>query len=105
MLVQPGDGVRPLLKAIRGARRCIQIVIFRFDYQDIERALADAVSRGVAVHALIAHTNRAGEASLRERPDHGAAHGQLPGLLRRDQERRLMARAHVHETAVGVDAT
>jgi phosphatidylserine/phosphatidylglycerophosphate/cardiolipin synthase-like enzyme len=41
-------------------------VIFRFDQHEIERALANAVSRGVAVHALIAHTNRAGEEHLRE---------------------------------------
>src|SRR5690242_7305896 len=40
-------------------------MIFRFDQREIERALANAVSRGVAVHALIAHTNRAGEEGLR----------------------------------------
>jgi phosphatidylserine/phosphatidylglycerophosphate/cardiolipin synthase-like enzyme len=32
----------------------------------VEGALANAVGRGVAVHALIAHTNRAGEQSLRK---------------------------------------
>jgi phosphatidylserine/phosphatidylglycerophosphate/cardiolipin synthase-like enzyme len=41
-------------------------VIFRFDQREIERALAAAVSRGVPVHALIAHTNRAGEEILRK---------------------------------------
>jgi phosphatidylserine/phosphatidylglycerophosphate/cardiolipin synthase-like enzyme len=65
LLVQPEAGVRPLIKAIAGARRTIEIVIFRFDQREIERALANAVSRGVAVHALIAHTNRAGEENLR----------------------------------------
>lgn len=65
LLVQPGDGVQPLVKAIAGAKRTIQIVIFRFEQREIERALANAISRGVAVHALIAHTNRAGEESLR----------------------------------------
>ena len=65
LLVQPGDGVQPLVKAIASAKRSVEIVIFRFDQREIERALANAVSRGVAVHALIAHTNRAGEEGLR----------------------------------------
>lgn len=65
LLVQPADGVRPLVKAITSAKRSIEIVIFRFEQREIERALANAVSRGVAVHALIAHTNRAGEENLR----------------------------------------
>jgi phosphatidylserine/phosphatidylglycerophosphate/cardiolipin synthase-like enzyme len=43
----------------------VEIVIFRFDQRELERALANAVNRGVAVHALIAHTNRAGEDGLR----------------------------------------
>jgi cardiolipin synthase A/B len=66
LLIQPGAGVLPLIKGISSARRTIQIVIFRFDQREIERALANAVSRGVAVTALIAHTNRAGEESLRK---------------------------------------
>jgi cardiolipin synthase len=65
LLVQPGTGVLPLIKAITGAKKSVEIVIFRFDQREIERALANAVSRGVAVHALIAHTNRAGEENLR----------------------------------------
>jgi phosphatidylserine/phosphatidylglycerophosphate/cardiolipin synthase-like enzyme len=66
LLVQPGDGVLPLIKGITGARRSVEIVIFRFDQREVERALANAVNRGVFVHALIAHTNRAGEESLRQ---------------------------------------
>ena len=66
LLIQPGAGVLPLIKGISAARRTIQIVIFRFDQTEIERALANAVSRGVSVNALIAHTNRAGEESLRK---------------------------------------
>ncbi len=65
LLVQPGDGVRPLVKGIAGARHSIEISIFRSQHREIERSLANAVSRGVAVHALIAHTNRAGAESLR----------------------------------------
>ncbi len=65
LLVQPNDGPHPLVRAIAHAKRTIEIMIFRFDQREIERALANAVSRGVAVHALIAHTNRSGEENLR----------------------------------------
>ena len=65
LLVQPDDGVRLLVKGIIDATRSIEIVIFRFDQKEIERALTNAVTRGVSVHALIAHTNRAGEENLR----------------------------------------
>jgi phosphatidylserine/phosphatidylglycerophosphate/cardiolipin synthase-like enzyme len=41
-------------------------VIFRFDRPEIERALIDAVERGVFVRALIAFTNRGGEEGLRK---------------------------------------
>jgi cardiolipin synthase len=67
LIIQPDAGVAPLLKAIAGARRRIDICIFRFDQLEIERALADAVQkRGVVVRALIAHTNKGGEAKLRK---------------------------------------
>lgn len=65
LLVQPGEGVLPLVKAICAAKSCIEIVIFRFDQREVERALANAVSRGVSVHALIASTNSAGAENLR----------------------------------------
>jgi phosphatidylserine/phosphatidylglycerophosphate/cardiolipin synthase-like enzyme len=58
--------VLPLIKGIAAARRSVQIAIFRFDQRELERALANAVSRGVSVTALIAHTNRAGEEGLRK---------------------------------------
>src|SRR5215472_948956 len=66
LLLQPGDGVMPLVKGITTAQHTVEILIFRFDRREIERALANAVSRGVSVHALIAHTNRSGEQALRE---------------------------------------
>src|SRR5579862_5486568 len=65
LLIQPGDGATPLLKGINSARHRVEIAIFRFDQREVERALANAVSRGVSVQALIAHTNRAGEENLR----------------------------------------
>jgi len=66
LVIQPGEGTKPLLKAIAAAKSQIDIMIFRFDERDIERALENAVGRGVAVHALIASKNRAGEENLRE---------------------------------------
>jgi cardiolipin synthase len=65
LLIQPEDGVAPLIKAINRARHILEIAIFRFDQKEIENALAHAVSRGVSVRALIAHTNRDGEQNLR----------------------------------------
>jgi len=66
LLVQPDDGSMPLVRAVRHARRQVQLVIFRFGMGDLEKALAGAVERGVAVHALIANTNRGGEKHLRK---------------------------------------
>src|ERR1700686_2984099 len=65
-LVQPGDGIMPLVKGINSAKKSVEILIFRFDRTEVERALANAVRRGVFVHALIAFTNRGGEKNLRE---------------------------------------
>lgn len=66
LIVQPGDGVASVLKAIKRAKKKIEIVIFRFDQAEIERALEDAAERGVFVHALIAYTNHGGEKNLRK---------------------------------------
>ena len=66
LIVQPEDGLTPLVKAIQKARTSIAVVIFRFDRVDMEKALAAAVARGVTVHVLIAHTNGGGEKRLRK---------------------------------------
>jgi phosphatidylserine/phosphatidylglycerophosphate/cardiolipin synthase-like enzyme len=66
LIIQPDDGITPLLMAIKRAKRTIDIVIFRFDRTEIEKALAQAVGRGVAVRALVAQTNRGGEKRLRK---------------------------------------
>jgi cardiolipin synthase len=63
--IQPRDGGAPLISAINNAKRSIEMLIFRFNRRDIEEALNAAVARGVRVHALIAHTNKGGEGSLR----------------------------------------
>ena len=66
LIIQPDDGLVPLVRAVRHAKQSIDIVIFRFDREELEKALAAAVARGVTVRALIAHTNRGGERSLRK---------------------------------------
>jgi cardiolipin synthase A/B len=66
LIIQPEAGVQPIVQAIRTARKKIDIFIFRFDRDEIEKALGSAVQRGVTVRALIAHTNRGGEARLRK---------------------------------------
>ncbi len=66
LIVEPLDGVAPLLAAIRRARKSVEIAIFRFDRKDVEMALKAAAARGVRVTALIAFTNRGGEERLRQ---------------------------------------
>ena len=66
LLVQPDDGVGPLLEAIEGATASIDLYIFRLDYPSVEKALADAVVRGVVVRTLIAHLNGSGDEALRK---------------------------------------
>jgi cardiolipin synthase A/B len=66
LLIQPGDGVEKLIRGISKAKKSVEIVVFRFDRSEIERALMEAVERGVFVHALIAFTNRGGEENLRK---------------------------------------
>ena len=66
LLVQPGDSVTALVRAIHGAKSSVEILIFRFDRGEMERALVRAAERGVFVHALIAYTNRGGEKHLRD---------------------------------------
>jgi phosphatidylserine/phosphatidylglycerophosphate/cardiolipin synthase-like enzyme len=66
LIIQPGDGITPLLAGIKSAKKSVDIVIFRFDWGDIETALKAAVGRGVVVHALIAYTNRGGDLNLRK---------------------------------------
>ena len=66
LIIQPGDGVDRLVKGIRKAKKSVEIMIFRLDREEIERALIDAVERGLFVHTLIAFTNRGGEEKLRE---------------------------------------
>jgi cardiolipin synthase len=66
LIVEPADGVAPLLAALARARKSVEIAIFRLDRKDIEAALVAAAARGVRVTALIAFANRGGERRLRQ---------------------------------------
>src|SRR5204863_8087192 len=65
LLIQPGAGVAALVKGIEKAQKSVEIIIFRFDRIEIERARANAVKRGLSVHALIAFTNHGCGKNLR----------------------------------------
>lgn len=77
LIIQPEAGVVPIIQAIKTAKKSIDVFIFRFDRDDVEQALGAAVTRGVVVRALIAHTNRGGEARLRKLEQRLLAHGVL----------------------------
>jgi len=66
LIVLPEDGIKPLLKAIDGARRSLDLIIFRFDLKEVEKAIEAAVPRGVNVRALIAHTHKGSDKRLRQ---------------------------------------
>jgi cardiolipin synthase len=66
LIIQPEAGFAPVIKAIKRARKTIDIAIFRLNLAEVEKALAGAVQRGVRVRVLVAHTNRGGESRLRK---------------------------------------
>ena len=66
IIVQPADGIEPLLTAIKSAQKTIDLLIFRFDLKELEKAIEAAVARGVNVSALIAHTHKGPDKRLRQ---------------------------------------
>lgn len=66
LIVQPTDGLKPVLAAVEKAESTLDVVIFRFDLKPLEKAIEAAVKRGVKARALIAHTNSGGEKRLRQ---------------------------------------
>jgi phosphatidylserine/phosphatidylglycerophosphate/cardiolipin synthase-like enzyme len=66
LIVQPQDGLAPVLAAIKQAKKSIDLTVFRLDRGEVVKALAEAVERGVAVRALIARTNSSGDKALRK---------------------------------------
>jgi cardiolipin synthase A/B len=87
LTVQPEAGVGPIVRAIKTARKKVDVFIFRFDHVEIEKALTVAVQRGVVVRALIAHTNRGGEARLRKLEQRLLAGGVLVSRTANDLAR------------------
>lgn len=77
LIIQPEEGVSPLLAAIKSAKKRIDIAIFRADRKDIENALNAAAKRGVKVTALIAHVNRGGADNLRKLEIRFLEHGVI----------------------------
>ena len=66
LIVEPDAGIVPIVAAIKSAKKSIDVLIFRLDRDEVTRALEAAVGRGVAVRALIAHTNSGGSKTLRK---------------------------------------
>lgn len=66
LIIQPENGIVPLVHGINRAEKSIEVAIFRFDHVDIKHALEKAVARNVSVRALIANTNRGQEEQLRK---------------------------------------
>ena len=66
LIIEPNDGIAPIISAIKNAKKSVEVAIFRFDYKAIEAALNAAVLKGVKVTALIANTNRGGIKYLRD---------------------------------------
>ena len=65
LIIQPDDGLTPLLQAVKrqDEDRHPHLPVRP---PELEKALEAAVARGVVVRALIAHTNRGGEKTLRK---------------------------------------
>ena len=66
LIVQPEDGLDPVIRAVKSAKQTLDLIIFRFDSKPVEKVIQSAVERGVVVRALIAHTNSGGEKRLRQ---------------------------------------
>jgi cardiolipin synthase A/B len=66
LIVQPDDGLAPVLESIQRARKTLDFIIFRLDAKEIEKEAEAAVARGVNVRALIAHTHSGPSKRLRE---------------------------------------
>ncbi len=66
LIIQPDDGITPLLSLIKAAKQSVSTTVFRFDRRDLEKELKAAIDRGVKINALIAYANHGGEKSLRK---------------------------------------
>lgn len=53
LLTEPDDTVEPLVQAIQAAHQSVDLVIYELEDLQVEQALADAQSRGVAVRVML----------------------------------------------------
>lgn len=66
LIVQPAEGIKPLVETISKAQKSIDVMVFRFDLKPMEKELVAARDRGVVVRALIAHESSQGDKRLRQ---------------------------------------
>ena len=66
LIVQPTDGIKPLVDTIAHAQKSVDVMIFRFDLKPMEKELEAARDRGVVVRVLIAHESSQGDKRLRQ---------------------------------------
>jgi cardiolipin synthase len=104
LLVQPESGIKPLIETLDNAKSTIEIVIFRCDRPEVEKALGAAKTRGVHVHALITYTNRGGEKNLRKLESRLLAAGvtvtrTADDLTRYHNKMMIIDRAELHVLA------
>jgi phosphatidylserine/phosphatidylglycerophosphate/cardiolipin synthase-like enzyme len=66
LIVQPTDGIKPLIETIARAQKSIDVMVFRFDLKPMEKELEAARDRGVVVRALIARESSQGDKRLRQ---------------------------------------
>ena len=66
VILQPRDGIEPLLAGIKEAQSSIEIIIYRMDRLELEQALVEASARGVKVHALITYTNKEDQKEIKK---------------------------------------
>ena len=94
LLVQPEDGVTPLVTAIESAKRTIDLCVFRLSHRWVIGALRSAVERGVRVRALIAHRSGRGAKLLERLSDKleslGAAVTHTDDFLRRHHGKMMI---------------
>ena len=66
LIVQPEDGIKPLVDGIDKAKKSVEIAIFRFDRKKVGARAGECGAAWRIVHTLIADTNRNGEKNLRK---------------------------------------
>ncbi len=53
LITEPDDGIAPIIALIQNASTSVDLVIYQLEDTDVERALAEAASRGVSVRVLL----------------------------------------------------